>query len=97
MDLTELSVNRVSNIPPRTVYLCVDGQMSCLEGQWEWDLHSDAVYGSNTMQFPPFLNATKGLVHPEDLIHVKEQLEEGRNRSVPSMTFRLITTYGEIK
>lgn len=68
-----------------------------LQGQWQWDMQSDAVYCSDVMSFPPDFEGTKSIVHPEDAARVQRALKLVHEGETISLSFRIITTYGEVK
>lgn len=79
----------------RTVTIFFAPHLITLAGNWHWDLASDAIFCSNVMMaLPQEFEGTKGIIHPDDVEHVKEQLHSERIRH---LEFRLITSYGEVR
>ncbi|HEU4633623.1 MAG TPA: PAS domain S-box protein [Flavisolibacter sp.] len=69
-----------------------------LKGNWEWDLHCDAVFCSDVMlSMPAAFSGTGGIIHPDDLPDVKGKLVSLKGGKPVSLQFRIITTYGETK
>ena len=59
-------------------------------------MQTDAVFCSDVMLPPPeHFVGTSGIVHPDDLQTVKEDLLFGKR--INELKFRMITTYGEVK
>jgi PAS domain S-box-containing protein len=66
-------------------------------GEWQWELHSTAVYCSDVMlHFPPAFEGTKGILHPDDKTLVQDRISSAAS-TIPFLQFRIITTYGEVK
>jgi PAS domain S-box-containing protein len=66
-----------------------------LTGHWQWDFVSDSVFCSNVMvSLQQDIEATKGIIHPDDVGKVKTKLEAN---AIRHLEFRIITTYGEVK
>jgi PAS domain S-box-containing protein len=80
------------------VYLIVNATEYEYSGNWQWDLHCDAVFCSDVMlsQPQPF-EGTRGLIHPDDKAYVADRLAPPDGTEIPFLQFRIITTYGEIK
>lgn len=67
-----------------------------LKGTWYWELEAEAVFVSDVMfSFPAGFVGTKAIFHPDDLSAIKEQL--ATEDTLPAISFRIITTYGEVK
>ncbi|MBB1283536.1 PAS domain S-box protein [Flavisolibacter sp. BT320] len=67
-----------------------------LNGTWQWELEADAVFVSDVMfSFPADFVGTKAIFHPDDSSAIKELL--ATEDTLPSISFRIITTYGEVK
>ncbi|HET7896918.1 MAG TPA: PAS domain-containing protein, partial [Flavisolibacter sp.] len=80
-----------------SVTLCIRSQKYILNGRWTWDMQSDAVYGSDVMDFPQEFEGTKGIIHPDDAQKVNSALQLLQDCEVAAFDFRLITTYGEVR
>lgn len=80
----------------KAVQLYVQSTLFTLHGSWEWDFHSDTIYCSDVMSFPPDFEGTKAIVHPEDLARLKAFIEVIQEDSSADLEFSVITTYGEI-
>lgn len=79
----------------RTVTIFFEPHLITLAGRWHWDFASDSVFCSNVMMaLPQEFEGTKGIIHPDDVEHVKEQLHSER---IGYLEFRVITSYGEVK
>jgi PAS domain S-box-containing protein len=87
----------ISNPEKKTVALSLGPRLFVLNGAWDWDMHSNAVYCSDVMSFPAGFEGTAGIIHPDDQAHVAEAMEELQELAIPRLHFRLITTYGEVK
>ncbi|HTM90885.1 MAG TPA: PAS domain-containing protein, partial [Flavisolibacter sp.] len=81
----------------KSVTLYVRSQQSRLNGIWNWEMSSPAVYCSDVMSFPDHFVGTKGLIHPDDLPKLMGILSLMEEKEVPRLDFRIITTYGEVK
>jgi len=79
----------------KAVTLFFQSQFYVLAGSWYWDLMADAVFCSDIIfSLPTDFEGTKGIIHPDDVDKLKEQLQ-GEN--ILQFDFRIITTYGEVK
>lgn len=78
----------------KTVTIFLEPHFVTLTGRWYWDFVSDAVFCSNVMFFLRDVEATKAIIHPDDVEKVRRQLEDD---DIRHLEFRLITTYGEVK
>lgn len=94
LQATELKNNRPDY---SVVTFYIDSQQKNLQGQWEWELQTDALYCSDVMSFPPDFEGTKSIIHPDDLAQVKEALSIVPDIVLSRLNFRIITTYGEVK
>lgn len=84
-------------VSTRQVVLHLNSSLYTLEGGWEWDMLSDAVYCSDVMfNFPEDFEGTKSIIHPDDKEQIIALLSE-QDSAIPQITFRIITTYGEVK
>lgn len=81
----------------KTVTLCVRSQPVKLNGIWNWEMQSTALYCSDKMSFPGQFLGTKGIIHPDDLCKLLGALPMMEEKEVPRLDFRIITTYGEVK
>lgn len=79
------------------VTVCIRQQIYLLNGWWNWELHCAAVFASDVMDFPDDFLGTKGIIHPDDLARVGKTVMGLSHESGTALSFRLITTYGEIK
>jgi PAS domain S-box-containing protein len=67
-----------------------------LDGDWQWQMKTTAVFCSDVMfSLPGDFAGTKAIFHPDDIAIVKEKLTTGQ--TISSLSFRIITTYGEVK
>ena len=80
----------------RSVSLFISSQHFKLAGQWEWDLHSNAVYCSDVISFPLEFEGTKAIIHPDDVSYIKDNLIQLRNSLSLNLEFRIINTFGEV-
>ncbi|MBD0286483.1 MAG: PAS domain-containing protein, partial [Flavisolibacter sp.] len=82
----------------KSVSLFVQSEYIVLSGHWQWEMNSDAVFCSDVMlSLPPQFLGTKGIIHPDDVAHVKTALALIREKETLQLQFRIITTYGEVK
>ena len=82
----------------KKVNLFIQAELKPLSGYWQWDMASPAVYCSDVMlAFPSQFEGTKGIIHPDDLPAVKTALDQLKTTKQVHLTFRIITTYGEVK
>jgi PAS domain S-box-containing protein len=78
----------------RTVTIFFEPYFITLAGRWHWDFISDSVFCSNVMlSLQQDLEATKGIIHPDDAEKVKTKLEAD---TIRHLEFRIITSYGEV-
>jgi PAS domain S-box-containing protein len=86
-------------VSTKNICLYLDEQLFILDGNWYWELSSDAIFCSDViLSFPPGFNGTKSIIHPEDTEKIRNLLELLKaNASSVEINFRIITTYGEIK
>ncbi|HEY0041779.1 MAG TPA: PAS domain S-box protein, partial [Flavisolibacter sp.] len=67
-----------------------------ITGTWQWEMETEAVFCSDVMfSFPADFTGTKAIFHPDDVEAVTAGLTA--NEKIPSLRFRIITTYGEVK
>lgn len=81
----------------KLVILGIRSQKIILNGVWNWDMNSSAVYCSDVMSFPDEFVGTKGIVHPDDLSKLMAALSLIEDKEISRLDFRIITTYGEVK
>lgn len=81
----------------KSVTLNIGSRNLVLNGLWQWDMQSDALYSSDVMAFPPDFEGTKSIVHPDDLPRLGSALESLAGGEINTLDFRIITTYGEVK
>jgi hypothetical protein len=82
----------------KLVYLVVNATEYEYSGNWQWDLHCDAISCSDVMlSHPQPFEGTRGLIHPDDKAYVLERLAPKEGTEIAFLQFRIITTYGEIK
>jgi PAS domain S-box-containing protein len=97
-ELLQESGSKKSEGHGRILYLFVGVQEYEYTGDWQWPLHSDAVFCSDVMlNLPTAFEGTKGIIHPDDKALVEELLTAGGSNKIPLLQFRIITTYGEVK
>jgi PAS domain S-box-containing protein len=91
------SASKTVALSSRVVSAFIQSRLILLQGNWQWDLHADAVFCSDVMvSYPPDFEGTSGIIHPEDLPLLKEKLFVA-NANPERLVFRIITTYGEVK
>lgn len=89
------ALSKTEGLERRQVTILINSQLVTLPGKWDWDLHASAVFCSDVMlALPPRFEGTLGLIHPDDISCVKEKLLHPP--TVNSLSFRIITTYGEV-
>jgi len=71
--------------------------MTTLEGNWHWELQSEALYCSDVISFPADFEGTKAIIHPDDIDYVHKFLLQLQEEEMLDVTFRIFTTYGEVK
>lgn len=81
----------------KPVTLCVRSKQIQLQGIWNWEMESPAVYCSDVMSFPENFEGTKGIIHPDDLPRLMAALSMMEEKEIPHLDFRIINTYGEVK
>jgi PAS domain S-box-containing protein len=96
--LQELKIKqglKTEELQGRSVTIFLQQDFIVVSGHWDWTINSDAVFCSDVMlSLPAGFEGTKGIIHPDDLSQVKEQVMEEK---IDLLEFRIITTYGEIK
>ena len=81
----------------KSVSAFIHSKLILLQGNWQWNLHADAVFCSDVIvSYPPDFEGTSGIIHPDDLPLLKEKLFIA-NPNPGHLVFRIITTYGEVK
>ncbi|HVG16310.1 MAG TPA: PAS domain S-box protein [Chitinophagaceae bacterium] len=73
--------------------------MITLGGNWKWDLSTDELFCSDvifTFTDDSIIAVPKCLIHSEDLEELKRSLGAIKNRH-EAISFRVITTYGDVK
>lgn len=81
----------------RQVTLCIRSNVFVLKGTWEWDLSSEDIYCSDVMAFPEGFEGTKGVFHPDDVEQVARSLKLLQHSEISRLSFRMLSTYGEVK
>ncbi|MEJ7913517.1 MAG: PAS domain-containing protein, partial [Chitinophagaceae bacterium] len=87
---------------PRRVTFLINGRLTVLKADWQWDFTAAEVFCSNTfLHFSPSSPVLKSdtmncLLHPDDLDFVTGRLAR-LEENVETLAFRIITTYGEVK
>ena len=83
----------------RKVHFLIGTHLYTIEGIWQWEIKAEEIFCSTTIF--DFQNATiEGvfcLLHPDDVTSVEKEIEESINKSNCNFSFRIITTYGEVK
>lgn len=81
----------------KTALLSLRSRLYRVSGSWHWPMQSDALYCSDAMDFPADVEGTKAIFHPDDLPTVSSALELLQTEEIELLSFRIITTYGEVK
>lgn len=98
MEVTKKAVTTSEQLTLKTVDLYINTHLFSLAGDWEWNMHSEAIYCSDViMALPPDYVGTKGIVHPDDLEKLKQQLLSFSTQEYIDIEFRMITTYNEVR
>ncbi len=96
------SVPDTEQDPRRKVTFFIDGTLTVLTADWQWEFRAAQVFCSNTfLHFSPSLPALpvetlNCLLHPDDLELVSGTLSQLAN-DLDSFAFRIITTYGKVR
>lgn len=91
-------VSKAETLSNKSVQLFIQSRLKVLSGNWQWDMQSDTVFCSDVMfLLPTAFEGTKGIVHPDDLPQIKTALSNFAEGASHPLTFRMITTYGEVK
>jgi len=78
----------------RSVTLFIDPDYYLLSGEWKWDGDAHSILCSNVMYAShPQHEGPKGLIHPEDLVSLRQFVQNNHD----SISFRIITSYGEVR
>lgn len=81
----------------REVRLLLRSHSYLLVGPWAWDLHCEAVFCSDVLlTHPAEWEGTRAILHPEDVPMLSETIGKAIG-PVSVLSFRIITTYGEMK
>ena len=92
------AVSHAPAVQTRSVRLFLDSRTYRLAGVWEWELFTDTVFCSNVMlPAPEDFMGTRGIIHPEDISEIRENLSLFANLKYITLRFRIITSYGELK
>ncbi|MEI6945966.1 PAS domain S-box protein [Paraflavisolibacter sp. H34] len=82
----------------RKVVLLLDLKSLLLTGDWQWDLSSPAICCSDViLSHIKEFRGTQTLIHPDDLPGLKKKLPLLEEKKPVDLSFRVITTYGEVK
>src|SRR5687768_17502891 len=68
-------------------------------GMWQWELQADNLFCSDVFFDPldtPEVAGTHCLLHPEDIIIVKEIIGRAKTKIREDFSFRVITAYGVV-
>jgi PAS domain S-box-containing protein len=88
----------IDQLKQKSVLLFIESNYTWLQGNWQWDMQSDAVFCSDViLSFSTNFNGTKSIIHPEDLEQVKNSITSLNKTNKIHLQFRIITTYGAIK
>ena len=85
----------VSGEESRILIVFLERQSMVITGHWQWGLMSDVIFCSDVMVFPPGFEGTKAIIHPDDLPELHKINSE--MQAPFELSFRIITTYGEVK
>lgn len=81
----------------KEVHLYFQSRFFLLKGDWQWNLHSQSICGSDVMHcLPAHFEGTKGLLHPDDVALVAGHLQPAAATPF-DIQFRIITTYGKVE
>lgn len=84
------------NIP--VLYLLIQSQLMLIAGSWEWPVFSERVFCSDVIGLPPQrFEGTTGIIHPDDIEGLKKALEWPDFNGPKDISFRMITSYGEVR
>jgi PAS domain S-box-containing protein len=82
----------------KSLVIFLDAQLIILKGKWDWELASDIVFCSDVILSDyKWFEGTKSIIHPDDVSHLEQHLRFLRQTGISNFSFRVITTYGEIK
>ncbi|MCW8931944.1 MAG: PAS domain-containing protein, partial [Gammaproteobacteria bacterium] len=117
--ITFLSIHKIKQMQEELINntkRCVLAQKKANFGVWEWDMQTDELFWSEAIaplfgleenEFDQTLDGFMKRVHPDDLIHVKTQLDEAiRNNTdyiaehriiMPDGTIRWMSEFGHIE
>ncbi|RYF87054.1 MAG: PAS domain S-box protein, partial [Chitinophagaceae bacterium] len=86
---------RVEESTGKRVRVFLQSAFAELTGAWQWQLASEAIFVSDVIVASPVdFVGTKAIFHPDDLDAVKEWV--ATEDRIGSISFRIITTYGEV-
>jgi hypothetical protein len=92
------TASKAGELEGRVVEVFIGSKTYRLSGNWQWDLHCNAIFCSDVMfSLSRVFEGTKGIVHPDDLAGLKEKLFSFSKKQPVPIEFRIITTYGEVK
>lgn len=95
-ELTTKETVRQKEAVEKRVRIFLQSSFYLLDGNWQWEMETDAVFCSDVMiSLQENFAGTKAIFHPDDVPALKELLFAGQ--PVHSLQFRIITTYGEVK
>jgi PAS domain S-box-containing protein len=96
--LSSSPTSTLTAVSIRTASFYVDSELYILEADWNWEMEANAIFCSDVMMpADPEFFGTRGIFHPEDLVLVKSALAQLAKGDAPLLSFRMITTYGEVK
>ncbi|RYY90813.1 MAG: PAS domain-containing protein [Chitinophagaceae bacterium] len=78
------------------MYLYLHPSLVKLEGAWQWEASSEAVFCSDVIvSFPARFEGTRGILHPDDAGVVRATIETSGEGPF-DLSFRMITTQGSV-
>src|SRR5918993_2929793 len=93
-ELKNTDALKVDEVATKFVTVFLESFFYKLEGKWEWDMETDAVFCSDVMLSLPGFTGTRAIFHPDDVEDIKAAVE---NNSPGQLRFRIITTYGKVQ
>jgi PAS domain S-box-containing protein len=97
---TRAKASSVTNeLSKREVHFFVHSELITTQGAWQYELQADELFCSEVMVALETAEAVgaKCLIFPDDLLTVQEALKDAQPDQTLNLSFRIITSFGEIK
>ena len=81
-ELLQSSNAAQANKSVKRLHLFIRGTEHEFVGDWQWNLHCDAVFCSDVMlRLPDYFEGTRGIIHPDDKAIVLDWLDSDAQKA----------------